>query len=135
MTLLQAGGPYGIVVSDPNMFLYFALGFAGIVALLLVASLISRRRAPRTQTDLQRYNSGVFRRTARSLGLAEPHVAMLENMVRLCKVKQPFLVFSSASLLDDTLKKGLYSIDSARELSEEEKEKRRGIVFQIKQII
>jgi len=135
MTLLQAGGPYGIVISDPNMFLYFALGFAGIVALLLVASLISRRRSPRTEGELQRYNSAVFRRTAKSLGLPEPHAAMLENMVRLCKVKQPFLVFSSASLLDDTLKKGLYSIESTRELSAEEKEKRRGIIFQIKQII
>jgi PilZ domain len=135
MTLLQAGGPYGIVVSDPKMFLYFGLGFAGIVVLLLIASLINRRRAPRTQTALQRYNSGVFRRTARSLGLPEPHVAMLENLVRLCKVKQPFLVFSSASLLDDTLKKGLYSIDSTRELSAEEKERRRGIIFQIKQVI
>ncbi|MFI5368462.1 MAG: PilZ domain-containing protein [Spirochaetia bacterium] len=135
MTLLQAGGPYGIEISDPNMFLYFALGFAGVVALLIVASLISRRRTPRTQTQLQRYNSRVFMRTARSLGLPEPHVAMLENLVRLCKVKQPFLVFSSASLLDDTLKKGLYSIDSTRELSAEEKEKRRAVIFQIKQII
>ena len=117
------------------MFLYFALGFAGIVALLLVASLIGRLRAPRAGAQLQRYNSGVFRRTGKSLGLAEPHVTMLENLVRLCKVKQPFLVFSSASLLDDTLKKGLYSLESTRELSAEEKEKRRAIIFQIKQII
>ena len=135
MTLLQAGGPYGLVISDPNLFLYFAIGFAGIVALLLVASLISRRRALRAGDALQRYNSGVFRRTAKSLGLPEPHVAMLENLVRLCKVKQPFLVFSSASLLDDTLKKGLHSIDSTRELSAVEKERRRAIIFQIKQII
>jgi c-di-GMP-binding flagellar brake protein YcgR len=136
MTMLQVAGQYGIAPSlDPNLFLYFALGFAGIVALLLVASLISRRRAPRTEADLQRYNSAVFRRTAKSLGLTEPHVAVLENLVRACKVKQPFLVFSSASLLDDTLKKGLYSLESTRDLAPEEREKRRAIIFQIKQII
>ncbi len=136
MILLQAGGQYSSALSaDPNMFLYFALGFGGIVVLLLVASLISRRRGPRSEADLQRYNSGIFRRTAKSLGLPEPHVAMLENLVRLCKVKQPFLVFSSASLLDDTLKKGLYSLESARDLPPEEREKRRAIIFQIKQII
>ena len=136
MILLQSGGVfYGVVVADPNMFLYFALGFAGIVALLLVASLINRRRTPRTATDLQHYNSGVFKRTAKSLGLRDPHIAMLENLVRLCKVKQPFLVFSSASLLDDTLKKGLFSLESTRELSLEEKERRKAIIFQIKQII
>jgi len=117
------------------MILYFALGLAAAVALLLVASLISRRRVPRTDAELQRYNSGIFRRTAKSLGLPEPHVAMLENLVRLCKVKQPFLVFSSASLLDDTLKKGLYSLESTRDLTAEEREKRRAIIFQIKQII
>ncbi len=47
MILLQAAGQYSSAIStDPNMFLYFALGFAGIVVLLLVASLISRRRGP-----------------------------------------------------------------------------------------
>ncbi len=136
MTLLQVAGQYGIAPSaDPNIFLYFVLGFAGIVALLLVASLVSRRRTPRTHLQLQRYNSAVFRRTAKSLGLPEPHVVMLENMVRAGKVKQPFLVFSSASLLDDTLKKGLHSLEAIRDLTPEEREKRRGVIFQIKQII
>ena len=136
MTLLQVAGQYGIAPSaDPNMFLYFALGFAGIVALLFVASLISRRRTPRTDAELQRYNSVVFRRAAKSMGLPEPHVAMLENLVRACKVKQPFLVFSSASLLDDTLKKGLYSLETTRDLAVEEREKRRAVIYQIKQII
>ncbi len=135
MILLQTGDLYRPANPDPTMILYFALGLAAAVALLLVASLISRRRVPRTDAELQRYNSGIFRRTAKSLGLPEPHVAMLENLVRLCKVKQPFLVFSSASLLDDTLKKGLYSLESTRDLTAEEREKRRAIIFQIKQII
>jgi c-di-GMP-binding flagellar brake protein YcgR len=55
--------------------------------------------------------------------------------VRMCKVKQPLLVFTSASLLDDTLKKGLYSIDNSRDLSEEERENRKGTLFHIKQLI
>jgi c-di-GMP-binding flagellar brake protein YcgR len=135
MILLQAGDLYRSANPNPDMILYFGAALVGVVALLFIGALISRRRAPRSDAELQRYNSGVFRRTAKALGLPEPHVAMLENLVRACKVKQPFLVFSSASLLDDTLKKGLYSLESTRDLTVDEREKRRAIIFQIKQLI
>lgn len=135
MILLQTGDLYRGANPNPNMIIYFAAGVVGVVALLLIGALISRGRAPRSAASLQRYNSGVFRRTAKALGLPEAHVAMLENLVRACKVKQPFLVFTSASLLDDTLKKGLYSLDSIRGMTPEEREKRRAIIFQIKHLI
>jgi c-di-GMP-binding flagellar brake protein YcgR len=135
MILLQTGDLYRPVNPDPNMIIYFAAGLAGVVALLLLGALISRRRTPRSAVELQQYSSTIFRRTAKSLGLPETHISMLEDLVRLCKVKQPFLVFSSASLLDDTLKKGLYSLENTRGVTPEERERRRAIIFQIKQLI
>jgi c-di-GMP-binding flagellar brake protein YcgR len=97
--------------------------------------MISRRAGPRIPTDPTRFSNASFRRTAKALGLTAAHVDMLENLVRVCKLKQPFLLFTSTTLLDDTLKKGLYSIDNARDLAEEERENRRATIFQIKQII
>ena len=125
------GGEY----SGPNMYLYFGLAVAGVAALILVGTLIARRNRPRTAGDAAAYSSAQFKKAGKALGLTPPQVDMLENLVRLCKVKQPFLVFTSAGLLDDTLKKGLYSLDSTRDLSEEEREKRRSLIFQIKQTV
>jgi hypothetical protein len=86
-------------------------------------------------SSFQRYNSGIFRRAAKAIGLPELHIAVLEDLVRAFKVKQPVLLFTNAGLLDDTLKKSLYSLEGARDLKAEEWEKRRAIIFQIKQII
>jgi len=60
---------------------------------------------------------------------------VLESLVRASKVQRPTLVFTSPTLLDDTLKRGLSSLQGASGVSEEEKEKRVAIIFQIKQII
>jgi hypothetical protein len=117
------------------MLYYFGFALLGVVSLILIGAMLSRRRRPRTVAEVQKYSSGVFRREAKAMGLPGPHIDMLENLVRVCKVKQPMLVFSSSGLLDDTLRKGLRSLDTARELSEAEREGRRAIIFQIKQII
>ena len=69
------------------------------------------------------------------MGLPALHVEALEDLVRITKVKQPLLVFSSAGMLDDVLKKGLYSVEAARGISDEERERRKAVLFQIKQII
>ena len=135
MILLQAGDLFGGANPNSRMIIYFGIALLGVVGLILVGALLSRRNRPRSAAENQQYSSSVFRRAARAMGLAAPHVAMLENLVRVCKVKQPFLVFSNAGLLDDALKKGLYSLDNARDLAPEERENRRAIIFQIKQII
>jgi c-di-GMP-binding flagellar brake protein YcgR len=136
MILLQmGGGVYAGAGANPNIIIYFLAGILIVVALLLIGAMISRLRTPRTAEEIQRRSGASFRRGAKAMGLPGPHIDMLENLVRLCKVKQPFLVFSNAGLLDDTLKKGLYSIENARDLTLEEREHRKAIIFQIKQLI
>ena len=120
---------------DPRTFLYVGIAIVGVAALILIATLLSRRSRPSPTEAAERISSGVFRREAKRVGLTGAGIDLLENLVRMCKVKQPLLVFSSASLLDDTLKKGLYSLDSSRDLAEEEKENRRATIFNIKQTI
>jgi hypothetical protein len=135
MILLQTGDIFRGDNPGSRMFIYFGLALLGVVVLILVGAFLSRRNRPRSAVEIQQYSSGVFRRAAKAMGLAAPHIDMLENLVRVCRVKQPFLVFSSPGLLDDTLKKGLYSLDNVRDLAPEERENRRAIIFQIKQII
>jgi len=126
------GGPGA---TSTSIIISFAAVLVGVALLILIAALINRRNRPQTPADAERYSSAVFRRIARTYGLPQAHTEMLEKLVRACKVKQPTLVFTSAGLLDDTLKKGLYSLQSARGVSEEEREKRAALIFQIKQIV
>jgi len=136
MILLQAGGPnLGAGSFASGMILYFAIAIVGVIALILIGTILSRRARPSATETAERISGAVFRREAKRVGLTGPSADVLENLVRMCKVKQPLLVFSSASLLDDTLKKGLYSLDNARDLNPEEKENRRATIFQIKQTI
>ena len=103
-TYSQAGGPnLGAGTVDPKMFLFIGLAIVGVVALILIGALVSRRARPSATETAERISSTVFRREAKRVGLTGPAIDVLENLVRMCKVKQPLLVFSSASLLDDTL--------------------------------
>jgi c-di-GMP-binding flagellar brake protein YcgR len=120
---------------DQNTLLYFGIAIGVVVVLILVGTLVSRRRGPRTAAETAKYSSALFRRTGRAMGLPAAHVEALETLVRITKVKQPFLVFTSAGMLDEVLKKGLYSIDAAREISDDERERRKALLFQIKQLI
>jgi c-di-GMP-binding flagellar brake protein YcgR len=104
----------------------------GVAAFIIIGTVISRRRAPRSAADIQRYSSALFRRAGKALGLSAPQIELLESLVQSCKVKQPMLLFSSVGLLDDTLRKGLYSLENARDLSEEARESRTALIYQIK---
>lgn len=134
MILLQTPN-LGAGTIAPEVFLYLGIAVVGVVALILIGTLLSRRARPSATETAERISSGVFRREAKRVGLTGPASDVLENLVRMCKVKQPLLVFSSASLLDDTLKKGLYSLDNSRDLTEEQRENRRATIFDIKQTI
>jgi c-di-GMP-binding flagellar brake protein YcgR len=126
------GGPGG---SSTSIIISFVAVIVGVALLILVAVLINRRNRIQTPADAERYSRSLFRRTARTYGLPQAHTDMLEELVRLCKVRQPTLVFTSPGLLDDTLRKGLHSLRAARGLSDEEREKRSAMIFQIKQIV
>jgi c-di-GMP-binding flagellar brake protein YcgR len=122
-------------VSGSAAYVPFAIVLGVVAIAVLVATLVMRSRAPRNAAAVAQYSSALFRRAGKSLGLTPPATELLEDLVRACKVKQPMLVYTSAGLLDDTLKKGLYSLDVSRDLSDDEKERRRSLIFQIKQTV
>ena len=134
MALLQTPN-LGASDISPVTFVYIGVALAAMAILIVIGAAISRRRRPSATETAERISSATFKREAKRMGLTPPAADLLENLVRMCKLKQPLLVFTSASLLDDTLKKGLYSLDNARELSEDEKENRRATIFQIKQAL
>jgi c-di-GMP-binding flagellar brake protein YcgR len=134
--LLQQGFRFITPVADGGKTaLWVGVVIGAIALLILVGALVSRARRARTPEEMQRYSRHLFRRTAKSLGLTSPQCDTLERLVAAVKVRQPFLVFSSPSLLDDVLRRGLYSIDANREAGEEEREARKAIIFGIKQAI
>ena len=106
-----------ISTGDSRTLLYFGIAIGVIILAIVIGALVNRRRRPLSAEEVQKYSSMSFRRAGRSVGLTPQAVQALEELVRITKVKQPFLVFSSAGLLDDVLKKGLYSIDAAREVT------------------
>jgi c-di-GMP-binding flagellar brake protein YcgR len=132
--LLQTGAIMGMDLT-PQITLYFLLGIALLVGLIIVGAVLSRRNRPRSAADIQQYSSGVFRRAGKQMGLGPQHLEVLEDLVRVSRVQRPLLVFTSTSLLDDTLKRGLYALDNARDLSDEERENRRSVIFQTKEIL
>ena len=60
---------------------------------------------------------------------------MLENLVKVTRVKQPFLVFTNSGLLDDILKKGVYSFNRNRDISPEDRDSKLAKLFKIKESI
>jgi c-di-GMP-binding flagellar brake protein YcgR len=114
---------------------WFLAVFGGVVLLIIIGALVNRFRGGRTPAEIQRYSRHLFRRTAKSMGLTTAQSDTLERLVAATKTRQPFLVFSSPALLDDVLRRGLYSIDANTTASEEEREARKSIVFGIKQAI
>jgi len=110
---------------------------AGIVVLFLIVGglIVSRRRLRTDPESRRRYSRQVFYKMARNLGLSKIHIDYLEYLVRVCKVQQPFLVFSNPGLLDDLLRKGIYSLQQNAALKAEDRERRMAHLFQIKQII
>ena len=135
MILLQT--QYNFLASPDRrsilIFLVIAVAFVGII---VVGGLVSRRRNRNFDPEQRRkYGRYVFHRMAKNIGLQKHHIEILEYLIRVCSVRQPFLLFSSSGLLDDVLKKGIYALHQNTKLNEEEREHRLTYLFQIKQII
>jgi c-di-GMP-binding flagellar brake protein YcgR len=114
----------------------FAIVLGLFLLVLIVGNAIRNKRSRYLNPDQRRkYNRYVFRKMAKDIGLDKTQVEMIEYLVRVCKVKQPFLVFSNSGLLDDILKKGIYSLEQDRKISPELKQKRLSTIYQTKQII
>jgi len=133
--LLQTGVQNVYTSSESSTAIYFGLAVAGVAIVLLVFAFINRRVRARNPEETQQYSSYQFRRLAKSYGLSSQHIEMLERLVTVCKVRQPMLIFSSVGLLDDTLKKGLYSLEGVRDATPEERENQKALIFEIKQVL
>jgi c-di-GMP-binding flagellar brake protein YcgR len=115
------------------IFIIIATVFIGII---ILGGFISRQRTRSQDPEhRRRYGRYVFQRMAKNIGLQKHHIEILEYLIRVCSVRQPFLIFSSSGLLDDVMKKGIYALHQNTKLKEEERERRLTYLFQIKQII
>ena len=133
MILLQERFRFITPTSDPGQnVIWFGVILGALALLILVGVLVGRARRGRTPEEMRRYSRHVFRRTAKSLGLTPPQCDTLDRLVEAVKVRQPFLVFSSPALLDDVLRRGLYSIEADRTATEEQREARKSVIFGIK---
>lgn len=108
-----------------------------IIGGLVTAGIVVNRRNPRTPAtpeQQRKYMHRTFSRTAKEMGLNREQTALLEKLVTVCKVKQPLLVFSSPSLLDDVLKRGVYALENTG-ASEEKKQEQLRNIYLTKQLI
>jgi c-di-GMP-binding flagellar brake protein YcgR len=133
--LLQARSQF-LPTADSRTTVVFLLIAGAMILILIVGGVIVSRRRRYMDPEAQRkFSRQVFHKMARNLGLGRIHIDYLEYLVRVCKVQQPFLVFSNAGLLDDLLRKGIYSLQQNPALKAEDRERRMAYLFQIKQII
>lgn len=114
----------------------FPVVIVGFVLLILLAGLYSRHRSgvAATPGQQQRYTRALFARAARNAGLSKPQTALLEKLTKACKVKQPMLIFTSAGMLDDVLKRGIYAVE-AGSAPAEAKQAQLNMIYSIKQLI
>jgi c-di-GMP-binding flagellar brake protein YcgR len=135
LPLLQAHYTF-LRTADRRTTWIFAAVAAGFVAVIVLGGLLARRRTRNLDPEhRRRFSRRVFHRTARGIGLSGHHIEILEHLVRVCGVQRPFLLFSSAGLLDDILRKGIYALYQDKKLKEEDRQRRLTHLFQIKQII
>ena len=132
--LLQTGYRFLPTATRSTTYL-FVLILGLLVLLLVVGGVVASRRRGLDLEGRRRFNRSLFQKTARNIGLSKIHTDYLEYLVRVCKVQQPFLLFSNPGLLDDVLRKGIYSLQQNAALKPEDRERRMGLLFQIKQTV
>jgi c-di-GMP-binding flagellar brake protein YcgR len=133
LILLQSGTQFWPEQNITSIIVGIALILIFVVVLLVGG--FSARKGKKSAASRRKFNRYVFQRMAANVGLTKPQLESLENLIRVCKVKQPFLIFSNAGLLDDILKKGIYSVNHNKELSEGDKEKRLSDFYKIKETL
>ncbi len=131
LILLQSGFQFWPEQNTTSIIIGIVLILA-FFAVLLIGG-ISASKGRKSAASKRKFNRNVFQRMASNVGLTKTQLESLENLIRVCKVKQPFLIFSNAGLLDDILKKGIYSVNHNKELSSEDKEKQLNDYFKIKE--
>ncbi len=124
-----------LATPDKTSIWIFAVVVVLFIGLLIIGSMTSNKRTPRTASEQRRYSKRLFRQMGKNMGLSKHHIEYLEHLVQATKVRQPMLIYTSAGLLDDVLRKGLYSVQRRTNLTEEQKERETTLIFEIKQLI
>jgi c-di-GMP-binding flagellar brake protein YcgR len=133
--LLQQGQPFLSPANRGTTYQFVLISGIVIVVLVLGGVIASSRRRRLDPESRRRFSRSQFQKTARNIGLSKIHTEYLEYLARVCRVQQPFLLFSNPGLLDDVLRKGIYSLQQNAALKPEDRERRMGLLFQIKQTI
>ena len=58
MIVLQVGDIIRGSAPNPNLYIWLIVAVIGVIALIVIGSLISRRSRPRTAADIQQYSAG-----------------------------------------------------------------------------
>lgn len=106
-----------------------------ILAIVIMNSFFSLTQTRQKKKGQVHFNNRVFGNLARSVGLVKNETGYLSKLIHLCKVKQPYLIFTNSQLLDDVLKKGLYATQHNDKLTIDQKDARLATIFNIKQKI
>jgi c-di-GMP-binding flagellar brake protein YcgR len=129
--LLQARSWSFTPDSDPTGVIF--LGGLGLAVLFLIVwSMITSRRHGRSRAG--RSSGSNYRSQARHMRMPRPHLKLFEQLIREFKVSSPNTILSSEGQLDILLKKAIAATEHGK-LSTTQKEQRKHLIYQIKQIV
>lgn len=83
----------------------------------------------------QKYNRFLSRKMAQNFGFQPPHIKLFEKAVKEQSIAHPVLLFSNRRMLDNFLKKAVYSLEKENNLGNEEKQTRRRYIYEIREKI
>jgi c-di-GMP-binding flagellar brake protein YcgR len=104
---------------------------AGFLVVFLGWSLITMRISNKPGT----YSRRTFRNRAKKLGLTKDHIGFLEKIIKETKFLSPNRALENSQAIDSLLRKAMSSMESQENISAQEKEQRKHLIYQIKQTI
>jgi c-di-GMP-binding flagellar brake protein YcgR len=93
----------------------------------------SRSRTGKSRGKKKHYGRFVFSRISKQFGLSKTEIKILSHLAKINNVREPYLLFSNAHLLDEVLKNSIYKLNQNYDILPDEKEKKLNTFFQIKQ--
>jgi hypothetical protein len=117
-----------IAKADDTSIIITGIIFGAFILLIF----LSARRSPGTSsTSRGSYNKAGFRRTAKSIGLENHHIQLLQRAIRDQKVSTPSRLLQSGSYLNKVLQRTIGDIESS-DMSQGERQRIIAEVFEIK---
>jgi c-di-GMP-binding flagellar brake protein YcgR len=104
---------------------------AGFLVLFLGWALVTMRISDKPGT----YSRRTFRKRAKKLGLSKEHIVFLEKIIKETKFLSPNRALENSGAVDSLLRKGMSAIEGQENISVQEKEHRKHLIYEIKQTI